>query len=259
MTRVIRIPGIMSGEPCIKGTRVLAAQLALTLGSESDWREEYPTLPEGSREAIEHWQTVCQMLAELRGVQPGQIIEYTHADMHVVKGYGSFVVLVERADGNTDIIPVIGIAREWRTLDPMEEFDRLMAEGERLREDWEERKRLAALMLSEDDYAAAWEAWQESRPHRSYDLYWDGGYVEPITMKLKHQITARIAQVMEERGLTDADVAKKAKIWVKDIEKIRRGMVRDTEVYDLLWILSRIGQRLYIEPVDDEDGGISFG
>jgi uncharacterized protein (DUF433 family) len=55
---VVGIPGVMGGEPCIGGTRVLASTVANYLSSGSTDAEihaDYPSLPPGSCDAVRRW------------------------------------------------------------------------------------------------------------------------------------------------------------------------------------------------------------
>jgi uncharacterized protein (DUF433 family) len=56
--RIISVPGIMSGDPCIEGTRVLAENVAIEMivgSSLEQIAETYPTLPPGAVEAVMRW------------------------------------------------------------------------------------------------------------------------------------------------------------------------------------------------------------
>lgn len=55
---VIGIPGVMSGEPCVSSTRITAATIPAYLrdgAAEDDIRSDYPTLPEGTVQAVTLW------------------------------------------------------------------------------------------------------------------------------------------------------------------------------------------------------------
>lgn len=256
MPRIVRIPGIMSGQPCIYGTRVLAASVAPEWATEETLREIYPTLPPGAVAAVEHWQQVCRFVELDHGVPFDAVISYTYGEIDVHRGHAGFAVLFEQADGSTQIAPYLGTAREWRTRDPVQETARLIEESKWLENQWIERKRLAALQLSEADYAASWEAWQDIQPPQKYDIYWDGGYLEPIAMKIKHRISSWISNAMQDREIDDATAAKMAKVHPHEIELMRRGIVRHFEVYDLIWVASRLGMCVKFDTFDHEDGGI---
>jgi uncharacterized protein (DUF433 family) len=57
-TEVVRDPSVMSGEPVIRGTRILAETILTYLRSGSSRREifaDYPSLPVDSIEAVAAW------------------------------------------------------------------------------------------------------------------------------------------------------------------------------------------------------------
>jgi len=58
LVTVVSDPGVMSGEPCVRGTRVPAETIVAYLRdgySTAEIHRDYPSLPIGAVEAVERW------------------------------------------------------------------------------------------------------------------------------------------------------------------------------------------------------------
>ncbi len=86
---VIGIPGLMSGQPCVSGTRIPAATIAAYLdtgAADEAIHVDYPTLPAGACDAVRKWKSENRRTAlSSEWVSPlppalprGQIVYDTH-------------------------------------------------------------------------------------------------------------------------------------------------------------------------------------
>lgn len=86
---VIGIPGLMGNQPCVSGTRVLAATIATYLDAgvaDEEIHTDYPTLPAGACDAVRQWKSdnrqrgsASEWVSPLPpGLPCGQIVYDTH-------------------------------------------------------------------------------------------------------------------------------------------------------------------------------------
>ena len=150
-----------------------------------------------------------------------------------------------------------GTTTEWGSRDRDAEIRRLQAEGDELLACWNERLRLAALNLSEADYAEQWTAWVEARPVIAGTGDWiaDQGYAEPTRQRAIWDLSAAISAAARAQSLSPEQIAERTFVPIEIVNRAMRGG-RDVRIWDLLWMLARIGKRVRISIEDAETGEI---
>ena len=96
--------------------------------------------------------------------------------------------------------------------------------------------------------------------HGSGNVYQDIGLADHASMKIKADIVSRIADIMNERNLTQKHVAAITGIPQGRISKILNGQFRGISEYKLLSCLSLLGNNIEIRvtPTNGEQGSIVF-
>lgn len=77
--------------------------------------------------------------------------------------------------------------------------------------------------------------------HGSANVFADLGMPEPESQFLKAQLVARLAAVLKDQGLTQADAAQRVGVSQPDTSRLLRGQFRDVSVEGLLRMLVRLG------------------
>lgn len=83
--------------------------------------------------------------------------------------------------------------------------------------------------------------------HGSDNLFRDLGFHDPDTHLLKAQLVSRLADLIEERGLTQTRAAKILGIGQPDVSRLLHGHFRDYSVERLLRFLTAFDQDVTIE------------
>lgn len=77
--------------------------------------------------------------------------------------------------------------------------------------------------------------------HGTGNVFADLGMPDPESHLLKAQLVARLASVLKDQGLTQADAAQRVGVSQPDISRLLRGQFRDISVERLLRMLVRLG------------------
>lgn len=77
--------------------------------------------------------------------------------------------------------------------------------------------------------------------HGTGNIFADLCMPEPESHLLKAQLVARLASVLKDQGLTQADAAQRVSVSQPDISRLLRGQFRDISVERLLRMLMRLG------------------
>lgn len=77
--------------------------------------------------------------------------------------------------------------------------------------------------------------------HGTGNVFAGLGVPEPESHLLKAQLVARLASVLKDQGLTQADAAQRVGVSQPDISRLLRGQFRDISVERLLSMLVRLG------------------
>jgi len=77
--------------------------------------------------------------------------------------------------------------------------------------------------------------------HGTANVFADLGMPAPESQFLKAQLVARLASVLEDQGLTQADAARRVGVSQPDISRLLRGQFRDVSVERLLRMLAGLG------------------
>jgi predicted XRE-type DNA-binding protein len=77
--------------------------------------------------------------------------------------------------------------------------------------------------------------------HGTGNVFADLGHPDPESHLLKAQLVARLASVLKDQGLTQADAAQRVGVSQPDISRLLRGQFRDISVERLLRMLVRLG------------------
>jgi predicted XRE-type DNA-binding protein len=74
----------------------------------------------------------------------------------------------------------------------------------------------------------------------------DRGYADPDEMRVKFHLANRIALLIEDQGLRQADVCDRTGLKQPDVSRIVNGMVSGFSVWRLLLVLKGLGQKVTI-------------
>jgi predicted XRE-type DNA-binding protein len=80
----------------------------------------------------------------------------------------------------------------------------------------------------------------------SGDFLRDRGYADPDEMRVKFYLANRIALVIEDQGLRQADVCDRTGLKQPDVSRIVNGAVSGFSVWRLLQVLKGLGQTVSI-------------
>jgi predicted XRE-type DNA-binding protein len=80
----------------------------------------------------------------------------------------------------------------------------------------------------------------------SGDFLRDRGYADPDEMRVKFYLANRIALVIEDQGLRQADVCDRTGLKQPDVSRIVNGTVSGFSVWRLLQVLKGLGQTVTI-------------
>lgn len=92
--------------------------------------------------------------------------------------------------------------------------------------------------------------------HGTGNVFADLGVPEPESQFLKSQLVARLAAVLKDQGLTQADAAQRVGVSQPDISRLLRGQFRDISVERLFGMLVRLGCAVEVV-VRPARGGVS--
>jgi predicted XRE-type DNA-binding protein len=89
--------------------------------------------------------------------------------------------------------------------------------------------------------------------HGTGNVFADLGVPEPESQFLKSQLVARLAAVLKDQGLTQADAAQRLGVSQPDISRLLRGQFRDVSVEGLLRMLVGMGcaVEIVVRPTSD--------
>ncbi|MGQ3045860.1 MAG: helix-turn-helix domain-containing protein [Niveispirillum sp.] len=88
---------------------------------------------------------------------------------------------------------------------------------------------------------------------RTGNVFADLGMPDPESHLLKAQLVARLASVLKDQGLTQADAAQRVGVSQPDISRLLCGQFRDISVERLLRMLVRLGCAvdIVVKPTSD--------
>jgi len=260
MSRIVCIPGVLGGKPHFPGMSIVAEliELEMIVGkTDAEIHEAYSGLPADFAQAAWQWNAVVSEVVDRDNIGREYLIDYTYAEF-TEHGHASFAALVEGADGSPRIVLRPGTAPEWQARDRDAEIRRLQAEGDELLACWNERVRLATFNLSEADYAERWNAWVDDRPAifiTTGDWIADFGYAEPTRMRAVWDLSAAIGAAARAQSLSPEQISERTFVPIKIVNRALRGG-RDLRLWDLMWIVARLGKRVTISIEDAETGEI---
>ena len=99
---------------------------------------------------------------------------------------------------------------------------------------------------------------QEGHTHEGLNVYADLGYRDPGRMFIKAQLVSRIAELLAERRITQAQVKTSLGIPKPLLSKLLRGQFRGFSERKLVNCLTQLGQSAQIfvrQTLDHDDGG----
>jgi len=85
------------------------------------------------------------------------------------------------------------------------------------------------------------------RPREHVDLIQDLGIDDADELRVKFDLSRRIALEVEDRNLSQAAVAEMTGLKQPDVSRITNGLVKDYSVWRLMRVLSALGQDVAIE------------
>lgn len=85
------------------------------------------------------------------------------------------------------------------------------------------------------------------RPREHVDLIQDLGTDDADELRVKFDLSRRIALEVEDRNLSQAAVAEMTGLKQPDVSRITNGLVKDYSVWRLMRVLSSLGQDVAIE------------